>query len=116
MGLTVQSTDAIANQHDREILRSLAGRLRAIADSPENAERRRFWYKHNALQSERPMILAFPEGGCDEILPSTSLQCEDEHLRKWEWHMRMRLYTVDVIRDDQTVEPWFDIHWRFNAS
>jgi hypothetical protein len=102
--------------HDREILRSLAARLRAHADSPENAERRRLWYAHNALQSERPMILAFPEGGWREILWTDACQCQDEQLRSWEWQMRTKLYTLEVLRDDQTVEPWFDLNWRVNAS
>src|ERR1051326_3104089 len=116
LGLPVRSTEAPASQHDREILRSLAGRWRVIADSPGNAEKRRLWRKHNALRSERPMILAYPDGGWRDVLWLEHCQCEDKELRNWEWLIRTKLYTIEVIRDDQTVEPWFDIHWRFNAS
>ncbi|MBI4024793.1 MAG: hypothetical protein HY360_07405 [Verrucomicrobia bacterium] len=105
-----------ASRHDREILRLLAGRLREIADSPENAARKQLWHKHNALQSERPMILAFPEGGWGETLTLADCKCEDEELRRWEHSMRMKLHTIEVIRDDQTVEPWFDVNWRVQTG
>lgn len=113
---TASLKSATASRRDRGILRSLAGRLGEIAHSRENAERKRLWYKHNALQSERPMILAFPEGGWSEILTIKDCQCEDETLRRWEHEMRMKLYTLEVIRDDQTFEPWFDINWRVGTT
>lgn len=116
MGLSIPTSEATASPRDREVLRSLAARLRNIAESSENAERRRLWYTHNVLRSERPMILAFPEGGWRDILWIDHCQCEDEQLRHWEWRMRTQLYSVESIRDDQTVEPWFDLNWHVNAS
>src|SRR3990170_2675485 len=99
MKTTHPKSNAATSPHDRETLRALAERLREIADSPENAERRRLWYKHNTLQSERPMILAFPEGGWGEILTIKDCKCADEELRQWEFSMRTTLYSHEVIRD-----------------
>lgn len=78
---------------DREILRGLAARVRAIADSEECRRRRELWRRHNALKGDRPMILAFPEGAWVELLPDSVLQCEHPKLRRWEWTLRERLYT-----------------------
>ncbi|MCS7048115.1 MAG: hypothetical protein NZ483_02310 [Verrucomicrobiae bacterium] len=97
---------------DREILRGLAARVRAIADSEECRRRREWWRRHNSLQGDRPMILAFPEGAWVELLPDSVLQCEDPKLRRWEWSLRERIYTWEVIKDDQFLEPWFNIGWQ----
>jgi len=48
---------------DVDILRGLARRQVEIAASPENAERRRLWIKHNDLRGERPMVLVEPWPG-----------------------------------------------------
>lgn len=62
------------------------------------------------------MVLAYPEGGWREILWIDHCRCEDEVLRHWEWMMRTRIHTAEVIRDDQTVEPWFDLNWRVEVG
>ena len=54
--------------NDREILRGLAQQVRAIADLPEMSERRARWRRHNALRSERPLVLCFPEGAWGELI------------------------------------------------
>jgi hypothetical protein len=102
--------------HDREILRGLAGRVRSIAEHPEMPERRRRWYKLNALQPERPMVLCFPEGAWGELLPQTCLECADEKLRHWEWSLRSRIYWWEHIRDDFALEPHFDLNWHVKTG
>ena len=63
---------------DREILRGLAARVRALAELPVMAERRQLWAQHNALQPTRPLILVSPEGSWPEVLPDSQLQCVDK--------------------------------------
>ncbi len=104
------------SQHDREILRVLAGRVRAIADAPESRAKRMLWARHNALKGDRPMILAFPEGTWPELLPDSVLQCEDKMLRGWEWGLRSRIYAAEVLKDDSFTEPAFDIGWNINIG
>jgi len=53
---------------DREVLRSLAGRVREIADLPELQQRKERWYRHHALERGRPLVLCFPEGAWGELI------------------------------------------------
>ena len=99
------------SQKDRDILRSLAGRVREIAELPEMAARKRRLTNHNDLKPERPVILCYPEGAWDEILPFFAMQCEDETLRTWEHTMRMQVYWWEHLRDDNALEPYFNLDW-----
>ncbi|MBI4976602.1 MAG: hypothetical protein HZC28_03925 [Spirochaetes bacterium] len=96
---------------DRDTLRALASRVRAIADLPVMAERKRLWYAHNACKSERPMVLAFPEGAWGEMLTDSDCTCEDKLLRGWELSLRRKIYWFEHINDDNTIEPTFEIGW-----
>ena len=102
--------------HDRDILRPLASRVREIAELPEQAERKRRLTQHNALRPERPIIIAYPEGAWVEILPKSTMQCESEKLRGWEWTLRSKIYWWDHLRDDNTLEPFFNIGWRIDPG
>ena len=100
---------------ERNVLRTLAGRVREISTLPVMAERRRLWYRHNALKGERPLVLSFPEGAWDEIAPASLCECEDALLRGWEYSLRQRIYMHEVINDDNVIEPFLDIEfgmWR----
>lgn len=99
------------SENDRRILRSLAARVREIAELPEMAERRRRWRRHNALDPERPLVLCFPEGAWEELLPGSDLRCEDEKLRGWEWDLRAKIYWWEHIHDDAALDPWFPVRW-----
>ena len=94
---------------DRNVLRRLAGRAAEIAALPEQDELRQRWYRHNALEPGRPMLLCFPEGSWVELLPEDALQCTAPTARAWETSLRARIHTYEHFRDDQVVEPVFDI-------
>lgn len=104
------------SRKDCNILRALAGKVREVAELPEMEERKRRWYRHNALKPERPLILCFPEGAWQELLPPDVLQCENAQLREWEMNLRSKIYWWEHIRDDNTLEPWFDISWHIQSS
>lgn len=97
---------------DREVLRRLAGQVRAIADLPVMAERAVMWRRHNALRGDRPMVLAFPEGAWRELLPADRLECVDEQLRGWERALRMQIIASEQVADDNYIEPYFNLNWR----
>ncbi|NUN94086.1 MAG: hypothetical protein HUU04_09945 [Verrucomicrobiae bacterium] len=101
---------------EREILRELARRLRAHADLPEMERRRTLWEKQNALKNRRPLVLCFPEGSWREILPESVFVCRHPILRLWEWQLRTRLWTIERLRDDSFVLPWFDVDWRMTVG
>jgi len=104
------------SQKDRDILRPLAARVREIAELPEMAARKRRLTNHNDLRPERPIILCYPEGAWAEILPMSSMQCENVQLRGWELTLRSRLYWWEHLRDDNAIEPFFDLNWRVTAG
>ncbi len=89
---------------DRTILRDLARHVANIASLPIIAERRELWKKHNSLQSVRPMILIFPEGSWGELLPHSTLKCQDEKARGIEWNLRSRIYYHEHFLDDTVIE------------
>jgi hypothetical protein len=96
---------------DRQLLRQLAGQVRQIAERPQIEERRRRFIAHNALRGDRPLVLAFPEGSWQEMLPASTLQCTDELMRHWELDLRRRIYWWQHIKDDNAVEPTMVIPW-----
>jgi hypothetical protein len=50
------------------------------------------------------MLLIFPEGAFQELLPEALLQCEGEYARFVEWNLRARIYTFDHFQDDSVIE------------
>jgi len=97
-------------QHDKDILRSLAGRLAAIAALPVQKETEKLYRAVNSLRMIRPVVLLdelpwnqLNDGG------ELTLQCEDEYLRSVEQGMRRTLYKWDHCRGDMLVEPYFDL-------
>ena len=104
------------SQNDKEILRGLAGKIRELAEAPKNYEKKQLWYSHNSLDSKRPMVLAFPEGSWGELLPENELKCEDKLARAWEYSLRQRIYTAEVIKDDNAVDSYFNIAWQINRG
>jgi len=101
---------------DRNILRTLAGRVAGIANLPEMAVRRRRLHALNALNPEKPIVLCFPEGAWGELLPGSVCECSDPGLRGWEWDLRSRIYWWENIRDDNALEPKFNVGWRVNPG
>jgi hypothetical protein len=96
---------------DRDALRRLAGRVREIADLPDMQQRREAWYRHNALEGGRPMVLCFPEGAWRELLTDDDLACRDQPARAWERQLRTTLYWWDHIADDAAIDPCFNLQW-----
>jgi len=97
-------------QHDKDILRSLAGRLAAIAALPVQKETEKLYRAVNSLRMIRPVVLLdelpwnqLNDGG------ELTLHCEDEYLRSVEQGMRRTLYKWDHCRGDMLVEPYFDL-------
>lgn len=101
----------MVSRRDKDILRRLASKVREIAEHSDMHDLKRRWYDHNALKQGKPMVLCFPEGAWQEMLPETSIECEDPLLRSWELELRMKIYSFENIRDDNTVEPWFNMSW-----
>lgn len=99
------------NSRDRQILRGLAHQVAEAAADPVMTARRQAWIEHNSLRSTQPMMLVFPEGSWEELLPESVLQCEAGRARQIEHNLRVRLYTWQHFRDDTVMEA----EWVENA-
>lgn len=106
----------MASQKEIDQLRGLAGRVAQAAELPVMAERRRLWFKHNELHGERPMVLVYPEGAWRELLPESTLLCQDPLARRIERDLAMVLYQHEHINDDSVVEPCYTLHKCINGS
>lgn len=99
---------------DREILRSLAARVREISELPEMAARKQRWYDLNALKPQRPMVLCSPEGAWLELAPERICQIEDPRVRGWEHHLRQQIYHWEHIHDDMAYEAVWGVWWNLD--
>lgn len=99
---------------ERQLLRELAHEVRAQAERPVMAERARWWIAHNALRPVRPMVLCYPEGAWDELLPDSAVRCTTQPARRWERTLRSRLIAARELDDDNVTRPFFDLPWRID--
>ncbi len=91
----------------RTLIRDLAKRVVELSADPDNEQRREMWYRHNALERVKPMILVFPEGSWKELLPDDELVVDDPEWRNHEFYLRHLIYHGEVLRDDNVIEPYF---------
>lgn len=101
---------------DRRLLRDLARRITEIAELPIQAQRRELWKQHNSLKDVRPMLLVFPEGGWVELIPFSTLRCEDGLARLFELELRQRIYYHVHFCDDTVIEPEWIVNKAMRSS
>jgi hypothetical protein len=101
--------DLSMSHTDREILRRLAGEVADLAKRPIEAEKQQLWLKHNALESTRPLIFCDPENGWNEIITPDQIECKNLLARQWEVHLRKECFWGSTMKDDYTIQPYFDI-------
>ncbi|MBN2581557.1 MAG: hypothetical protein JXL80_00705 [Planctomycetes bacterium] len=94
---------------EREVLRQLASRVAEAAADPAQHRAADLWRRFNSLRAERPMVLAFPEGGWRELVPEASCVCGDPLLRQWELHLRCTVFRAEHIGDDWPITSLFNI-------
>ena len=96
---------------DVEVLRDLYRRQREIAAEPVMEERRRLWLRHAALDGERPMILAETVGVLDELIPLSTLRCQEPWACALERGFRELIFRYESVGDDSVVQPFIDVRW-----
>jgi len=104
------------SSRDCRLLRDLARRAAQIAADPVMDQRRQAWVEHNSLRSAYPMMLIFPEGAWQELLPETVLRCEGAEARQVERSLRMRIHTFEHFQDDTVVEAEWIVPRRIRNS
>ncbi len=92
---------------ERRILRELAAKQAEYAALPEQKEKERLWYKHNALQGERPMIVIEEPSFEKEILPAA--RCTSPLARHMEHLMNRSIVNHELIGDDKVTPSVLNI-------
>ena len=100
---------------DRDILRQLAGQVAEIAPQPIQQEKLDLWYRHNALEATRPLVLCFPENSWDEIIPER-MQCEGSLAREWEYQLHKEVFWGAEMRDDRVITPYFNVPYTYTET
>ena len=116
VGSSVFNLDLQVSKQERETLRDLATRVRALSESPAEAEKKELWTKHNDLEQARPLIFCDPENGWNEIVAQKDLLCENPLLRLWEMHLRKELFWGEEMKDDRVIERFFDVAYSYEDS
>lgn len=100
---------------DKSVLRDLAGQYMEIAIAEGYEQLRELWKDHNELKESRPLILveSAAPGVRDEILPDSTLQCEEPWAVAIEKDLRLRLYHFREIQDDNVPALAYCMNWLF---
>jgi hypothetical protein len=101
---------------DRATLRALAAQVAELAARPIEQEKEALWRAHNALEPTRPLIFCDPENGWNEIFPASTLTCQDETFRQWEFDLRREIFWGTEMKDDRVIRPVFDIPHAYTES
>jgi hypothetical protein len=101
---------------EKDVLRSLAERVAALADLPAMKEKRELWKKHNHLEQTRPVIFCDPENGWNEIITERQLRCKTKIARRWEMNLRKEIFWGEEMGDDRPIEACFNVPYTCSAD
>ncbi|WP_283674480.1 hypothetical protein [Butyricicoccus sp. Marseille-Q5471] len=108
---------AVMSDHDKQILRELAKKVREHAEKPEQEVCKKLWRDHNDLKDTRPVIYLDLENGWNELLPSEfACQCEGEMAQEWEMWLHKELIYAEKIQCDKPIEAKFYIPYMAHDS
>ena len=92
---------------ERKILRELAKKQAEYAALPLQKEREKLWYRHNALQGERPVIVVEMPSFEKDLLPPA--RCTSPLAAHMELMMNRNIVSFEKIGDDKVVPSVLDI-------
>ena len=104
------------SNHDREVLRKLAGQVLELSQRPIEEEKIKLWQAHNDLVPVRPLILADAENGWNEILAQETQECEGSMAQDWEIWLKKEIIWGTRIKDDKPIEPVFYMPYKATDS
>ena len=85
----------------KKTLRGLAKKVDEISQHPINNENKKLWRSLNSLKKTRPLVLcSIPSETWPEIIPESTLVCENPFYREYEMELRKRVYRWEHLKDD----------------
>ena len=113
---SVPAEQIFIDETDREILRRLAEEMAAVAARDIESEKKKLWYRHNALEKTRAVIFCDPENGWNEIITADQILCRGDLAKRWEMTLRKEIYWGREMGDDKVVEAVFNVGYVFDES
>jgi hypothetical protein len=110
------ATDLRISPADRQVLRRLAAQVAELAARPIEQEKRKLWYRLNALEPTRPVIFCDPENGWNEIITADQLECEGDLALRWEMTLRKEIFWGAEMCDDRVVQAIFVVPHVYSES
>lgn len=95
---------------DRVILRETAKRQLELANREENKRRITEWYRHNALQGEKPMVQLEMGTFEQEILPDR-MKCQGAFAREVEHKLYSNFLNQELFDDDRVTPDYFPMNY-----
>jgi len=95
---------------ERTYLREMARQVLECANHPVMEERRRLWYAHNAMTSEKPIVVVEEGSFEDDLLPAC--KCVSEAAREIERNLQIPLTNFHLVGDDKVISPEYAVYWR----
>ena len=108
------SLDLTITPAERAYLRELARKQAEYASLPVMAERTALWYRHNALQGERPLVVMEMGTFERDMLPAP--KCASPAAIEIERSLRRPIISHEEIDDDKVVPAFFAIPWRIHLD
>lgn len=107
------NTNLKFSEEDKAVLRRLAEKVAAIAESDAMKFKEKLWFDNHDLKSDYPVIFVDPENGWNEIMTDEVLECKDPLARTWENTLRKDIYSAEVIKDDRVITKNFNVPWYY---
>ncbi len=101
-------------EKERLYLRDLAKKQLDYARLPQMELRKKLWYRHNALEAERPLLVMEINTFLADFLPD--LACTTKTGRQIEESLLYHICNHELVDDDKVVPDQFYIPWRINKN
>ena len=101
---------------EKRLLRELAWQVAEAAELPIQTERIRLWRDSNALVPKRAMILADPQNGWNELVPESTLKCQNPFARTIEMTLRRTIFRHQHIHDDYPITKIYPVEISIHKS
>lgn len=94
---------------ERTYLRELAREVLDCANLPIMEERKRLLYAHNAMKSEKPIVVMEEASFQEDMLPV--LRCTSKAAKDIERNLVISLTNFRLVGDDKVISPYYPVYW-----
>lgn len=104
------------SREDKEILRTIALKVKNLSELPIQEERRNLWIAHHSLKQTKPLIVIDPEIAWYEIIPVDKLKCSGNLAKIWEFMLLKEIIWQEDIQDDRVCQALISVPHVFQQT